>query len=566
MVWWVRLLLLGWVGAVLPSPVPQVDVDTPSPPVILEDGEEQYLDYQYDSLIEQELKDIHTKLFASKDSNTTATTATAATFRHNLTNLVDLISENPDFEFEPVGVEITAVVSHSPRQDDDEKILEQNLELELNPELSSPTELTEKLEELNPIQERLEPLLLRLSWWQILLLVLASLLLTSLCCYFSGCCFLTVDCCSDQYWGCCPCCRSCVRILKPPPHGGSRKQKDRKAPSSYSLNENHTAPRSSIDRSSVSGVPRTERGSTRSVNRSNIGAELKMVGATGTGESPPKPERTSRASRASVESVRNVSTVYSAQEDSLPSTDSAKSIRNYRRSSRTNSFHDSSNPPGRRESVDEPSRILGRSESFQASTRGLDLLAENEKNGRPTGRNRPAAANGEPAPSWVYEDSSGYFSWITKLGGKKKRYKVYSNKNQNSSQKHKYRETKYHHIAESRNSAVIPVKISKRASTASNYTVRPIKYRSRSVESVDSEEDCVQPILHTKSERHLPSRLSTNLADLEKNGRTRRLSGGSTLVVSSPTSPTVHAVPAPGEEYNLKSFEKSLLSSKETTL
>ncbi len=26
-----------------------------------------------------------------------------------------------------------------------------------------------------------------------------------------GCCFITVDCCSDPYWGCCPCCRRCVR-------------------------------------------------------------------------------------------------------------------------------------------------------------------------------------------------------------------------------------------------------------------------------------------------------------------------------------------------------------------
>ena len=34
-----------------------------------------------------------------------------------------------------------------------------------------------------------------------------------------------------------------------------------------------------------------------------------------------------------------------------------------------------------------------------------------------------------------------------------------------------YRQTRYRHIAESRNSAVIPTRIAKRASTASTYTV-----------------------------------------------------------------------------------------------
>ena len=76
----------------------------------------------------------------------------------------------------------------------------------------------------------------------------------------------------------------------------------------------------------------------------------------------------------------------------------------------------------------------------------------------------------------VYEDDSSYFSFLHLLGRSKRRYTVSSHKRRS------YR--RYHHIAESRNSAVIPVKISKRSSTAS---VRPsVVKRSRSVESVSS--------------------------------------------------------------------------------
>ena len=42
----------------------QIDEDTPSPPVILEEGE--YTEYDYGPLVEDELKDIHKKLFESK--------------------------------------------------------------------------------------------------------------------------------------------------------------------------------------------------------------------------------------------------------------------------------------------------------------------------------------------------------------------------------------------------------------------------------------------------------------------------------------------------------------------
>ena len=78
----------------------------------------------------------------------------------------------------------------------------------------------------------------------------------------------------------------------------------------------------------------------------------------------------------------------------------------------------------------------------------------------------------------MYEDDSSYFSFLHLLGRSKRRYTVSSHKEKRRS----YR--RYHHIAESRNSAVIPVKISKRSSTAS---VRPsVVKRSRSVESVSS--------------------------------------------------------------------------------
>ena len=46
----------------------------------------------------------------------------------------------------------------------------------------------------------------------------------------------------------------------------------------------------------------------------------------------------------------------------------------------------------------------------------------------------------------------------------------------------------------------------------------------------------------------------------------RRGRGGASILCTNVQVYGVYTVPAPGEEYNLKSFEKSLLSSKETTL
>ena len=80
----------------------------------------------------------------------------------------------------------------------------------------------------------------------------------------------------------------------------------------------------------------------------------------------------------------------------------------------------------------------------------------------------------------VYQDGTGsYFSWLHLFGRSKRRYNVSrrkkkpgTNGNGVHNNNHIYRQTRYRHIAESRNSAVIPTKISKRTSTASTYNVR----------------------------------------------------------------------------------------------
>ena len=103
---------------------------------------------------------------------------------------------------------------------------------------------------------------------QVLLLLLACLLGCCLCSYLSGCCFLTVDCCSDPYWCCCSCLKPCVSPLKPPPHlsHSLSKKETHMVSTSYSLNENSTAPRRSIERETLPS--QRERGSSRSVRES----------------------------------------------------------------------------------------------------------------------------------------------------------------------------------------------------------------------------------------------------------------------------------------------------------
>ena len=66
-------------------------------------------------------------------------------------------------------------------------------------------------------------------------------------------------------------------------------------------------------------------------------------------------------------------------------------------------------------------------------------------------------------------------SWLHLFGkSKKQSYKVSRRKKPSSSnpgRTQQYRQTRYRHIAESRNSAVIPTRIAKRSSTASTYNV-----------------------------------------------------------------------------------------------
>jgi len=178
----------------------------------------------------------------------------------------------------------------------------------------------------------------------------------------------------------------------------------------------------------------------------------------------------------------------------------------------------------------------------------------------------------------VYKESSGsYFNWLHLLNRSSRRYNVSPSKKYRSSLYNNnntvYRQnTRYRHIADnSRNSAVIPTKISKRTSTASTFTTRPyVSKRSRSAETLESLEDRHEPLLEmSKSERNIPrSRLSANLAQLEA-GRSERVLGGSAVKIrrmsgrSTPVScPTAPAL----SEYNLNTIEKSLLKSKETSL
>jgi len=201
----------------------------------------------------------------------------------------------------------------------------------------------------------------------------------------------------------------------------------------------------------------------------------------------------------------------------------------------------------------------------------------NYKRTRPSpGKERKEEGRSESLPH-VYEESGSYFSWLHLLGRSSKRYNVAPSKdptqqhnNNNSVYRHN---TRYRHIPDnSRNSAVIPTKISKRSSTASTITVvQPdINNRSRSVDTMNSLEDRQEPLLgSSRSERNIQrSRISAHMAQM-KAGRSERILGGGTLQgrrlsglctpVSCPTAP----IPT---EYNLNTIKKELTKSRETSL
>ena len=102
---------------------------------------------------------------------------------------------------------------------------------------------------------------------------------------------------------------------------------------------------------------------------------------------------------------------------------------------------------------------------------------------------------------------------------------------------------RYRHIADSRNSAAIPTKISKRASTASSYG-RPVHYcgskRSRSVETVGSAAEVAGPVLQVS---HWTVLLR---AELLCRGPAVSAIWRPAAPASPPTSPSWRPGPAPG--------------------
>jgi len=101
---------------------------------------------------------------------------------------------------------------------------------------------------------------------------------------------------------------------------------------------------------------------------------------------------------------------------------------------------------------------------------------------RPAAAGRPGAGLSESQPHVYKEGSASYFSWLHLLGRSSKRYTVTEPGRAKAGAGPVYRQnTRYRHIADnSRNSAVIPTRIAKRASTASNFNGRPyISKRSR---------------------------------------------------------------------------------------
>jgi len=325
------------------------------------------------------------------------------------------------------------------------------------------------------------------------------------------------DCCSDQYWGCCSCCIRFVTPVKPPPHVNlvSRiKTRDATVNNSkYSLNENSTAPRT---RGSSKSLTNSNRGSNKSIN-------VVSSSTLNVADKPNKERKYSvdrhKAAPEETEQLINTSgdgnAVHVTTLSSSATLSSVKSVRNYKR-------------------------------TRPASTLQGDSFAK-------------SAGLSESLPH-VYQDGTGsYFSWLHLFGKSKRRYNVSRRKKPRGqvqgTNNNIYRQTRYRHIAESRNSSVIPVKIAKRSSTASTYNSRPmVNVRSRSAETVSSQDDIlqVQPMqtVSSSSEKNLPrSRLSANLAQLQARKH-------------SQTAVNVAAVP----EYNLKYFEKSLMKSKETTL
>lgn len=344
----------------------------------------------------------------------------------------------------------------------------------------------------------------QLAWWVVVLVVAGAGLTCCLCCYLTHCLYLTVDCCSDPYWGCLGCLAPWALPCKPPPH----------LHPALAQSSQHSAHHSRFSLGENSAQPR------RSAEPALQPGEVEPLTAreSEAGDADQLADRLGDTTLASAEQF-SVNTLSSVTTSTLPGP--GKSVRNYKRARPASHY---------------------------------------------TGEKRTGLSESLPH---VYEDGEKgglYFSFLHLLGRNKRRYKV-ATRNKSGPNNNTYRQSRYRHIADSRNSAAIPTKISKRASTASSYG-RPVHYcgskRSRSVETVGSAAEVAGPVLQgARSERHLAagrSRLSANLAQLEARPRTRsgRSSGRSTPT-PGPTAPLL-------PEYNLRYFERSLLKSKETTL
>lgn len=385
-----------------------------------------------------------------------------------------------------------------------------------------------------------------LTWWQIVLIFIACLLVTAICCYFSRCCFLVADCCSDPFWGCCPCCVCCKPSTKY--HANIRKGTS----SAYDLNESRTV----VSMSRRSGLSTDSGGHrsrpSRSVSRDPI-SEM-SVNTTMQSQSKEHVDTTMQShSREPKDNDATTTTIISEEDNNVINTSSELETKT---------------TIAKNNGVDNNAPITNNNSLEKSAT-----VTRNYKR-RPTSEVTKEKNEGlsESQPH-VYEDDSSYFSIFHLLGRNKRRYTVSPKKRKG------YRRN--HHIAESRNSAVIPTKISKRSSTASTYTARPIvNQRSKSVESFSSndEPDCEARLLEetdnnlNRSERSLPgrphsrSRLSANLADLESRSErclsSRNRTHGSQGRIVAVHCPTVPLI----DKQTLKYFEKSLLGSKETTL
>jgi len=439
--------------------------------------------------------------------------------------LEDLDNERENMKYVPVSVQISYIVTPG-KSEEDEGVTN---------------------ESVSWWQETL----LVANWWQILLIVVACLLVLTLCCYLSRCCFLVADCCADPFWGCCPCCVCCAARTN---HSKIRKGTS----SAYDLNESRTV----VSMSRRSGL-NTDTGHRSRTSRSASRDPISDMSVNTTMQSHVvlrEPKDSLNTTREYKDNDATTTTIISEEDNNITNThselDTTTEVENIATITSKNRV--------------ENNATITNNNSLEKSA-SVTRNYKRRPNSEVTKEKSEGLSESQPH---VYEDDNSYFSIFHLLGRNKRRYTV-------SPQKRKgYRRN--HHIAESRNSAVIPTKISKRSSTASTYTARPIvNQRSKSVESFSSNEpDCEARLLEdtdtnlNRSERSLPgrphsrSRLSANLADLESTSRSERClssrsrthgSQGRILAVHCPTVPLI-------DKQTLKYFEKSLLGSKETTL